>query len=244
MEIFPSIDLRGGRVVRLAQGDFARETVFSDDPTAVARGFARAGATCIHVVDLDGARTGRQEHRRVVEALLDAVGPIDLQLGGGVRSVEAASGWLTAGVRRVVIGTAAVEHPEVLEEAAHRFPGRVILGLDARGGNVAVRGWERDGPPVLAVLRRFDGLPLGGILHTDVDRDGLLGGPAVGATAELARSTRHPVFASGGVGTLDDLRALAEVRVIDAVVVGRALYSGAFELSQALALMREVNASC
>jgi phosphoribosylformimino-5-aminoimidazole carboxamide ribotide isomerase len=244
MRVVPSIDLRGGRVVRLAQGDFSRETAFSTDPVAVALRFAEAGAARIHLVDLDGARSGHPEHSLQIEAVRAAVAPVGLQLGGGVRSVERAAAWLESGIERVVMGTVAVEHPEVLEQASTRFPGRVILGLDTREGRVALHGWERVGPAARDLLERFEALPLGGVLHTDVARDGLLEGPSVSETAALARLTQHPVTASGGVGTLDHLRTLARERVIAEVIVGRALYERAFTLEEALAAVEALGASC
>jgi len=236
LELIPSIDLRGGRVVRLEQGDYARETVYDADPIAVAQGFAAAGAKRVHVVDLDGARDGQAGNAEVIRALLGACRGLAIQVGGGMRTRERVEAVLAEGAARVVIGTAALEQPALLEELANRFPGRVILGLDARDGRVAVRGWrETSAETVEQVLERFAKLPLAALLHTDIGRDGLLGGPNVEATAALARRSPFPVLASGGVGSLDDLERLARTRVIAGAIVGKAIYSGAIRVDDALA---------
>jgi phosphoribosylformimino-5-aminoimidazole carboxamide ribotide isomerase len=240
MEVVPSIDLRGGLGVRLEQGDYARETVYAADPAATAAGFVARGARRIHVVDLDAARTGESGNRPMLLAIQRACRGAPIQFGGGVRSLDAVEELLGLGVDRVVLGTAALEKPEVVEQASTRFPGRVVVGIDARQGKVAVRGWLASaGVGVDEVVQRFEHLPLAGFLHTDIGRDGLLGGPNVEETARIARSTRIPVFASGGVGSVADLVALARTRVIAAAIVGRALYSGAVDLEDAL---REVAA--
>lgn len=234
MEVIPAIDLRAGRVVRLEQGDFARETVHADDPAAAAKAFAAAGARRLHVVDLDGSRSGERRNRSSLEAIVSECPQLAVQTGGGVRSLEDVEALLALGVDRVVLGTAALENPALVREAAARFPGRVIVGIDARAGIVAVRGWLASGTTrVEEVVARFQDLPLAAFLHTDIERDGLLGGPNVAATARIARSTPIPVIASGGVGSLDHIRALARERVIAAVIVGKALYSGAVRLEDA-----------
>jgi phosphoribosylformimino-5-aminoimidazole carboxamide ribotide isomerase len=236
LELIPSIDLRGGRVVRLEQGDYARETIYDADPIAVARGFAAAGARRVHVVDLDGARDGRAGNAEMIRELLAACPQLAIQVGGGMRTRERVETVLGEGAARVVIGTAALEQPALLEELATRFPGRVILGLDARDGRVAVRGWrETSAETVEQVLERFAKLPLAALLHTDIGRDGLLGGPNVEATAALARRSPFPVLASGGVGSLADLERLARTRVIAGAIVGKAIYSGAIRVDEALA---------
>jgi len=236
MELIPSIDLRAGRVVRLEQGDYARETVYGDDPAAVARAFASAGARRIHVVDLDGARDGRAGNDEAVRKILSACPGVAVQVGGGMRSEARVDETLAAGAARVVIGTAALEQPELLATLATRYPERVILGLDARDGRVAVRGW-REVSALLTedVLARFAHLPLAAVLHTDIGRDGLLGGPNVEATAALARRSPFPVLASGGVGSLDDLERLARTRVIAGAIVGKAIYAGAIRVDEAIA---------
>lgn len=236
MELIPSIDLRAGRVVRLEQGDYARETAYDADPVAVACGFAGAGARRIHVVDLDGARDGRAGNDAVVRAILAACPGLAVQVGGGMRTRERVEEVLGAGAARVVIGTAALEQPELMKELATRFPERIILGLDARDGMVAVRGWrEISAETVEQVLARFAELPLAAVLHTDIGRDGLLGGPNVEATAALARRSPFPVLASGGVGSLDDLERLARTGVIAGAIVGKAIYSGAIRVDEAIA---------
>jgi phosphoribosylformimino-5-aminoimidazole carboxamide ribotide isomerase len=235
MEVIPAIDLRGGRVVRLEQGDFARETVHGDDPAAAAVGFVRAGARRLHVVDLDGSRSGERVNRASLEAIVAACPGLRIQTGGGIRSLADVEALLGLGVERAVLGTAALETPELVRTAADRFPGRVIVGVDARDGIVATRGWTASGTTrVEEVVQRFQKLPLAAFLYTDIQRDGLLVGPNVEGTARLARSTPIPVIASGGVGTLEHLRALARERVIAAVVVGKALYTGAVRLDEAL----------
>jgi phosphoribosylformimino-5-aminoimidazole carboxamide ribotide isomerase len=241
VELIPSIDLRAGRVVRLEQGDYARETVYEADPAELARGFAAAGARRVHVVDLDGARDGCAGNDAVVRQILAACPGLAIQVGGGMRTRERVEGVFDAGAARVVIGTAALEQPALLRELATRFPGRIILGLDARDGRVAVRGWrETSAETVEQVLERFSKLPLAAVLHTDIGRDGLLGGPNIEATAALARRSPFPVLASGGVGSLADLEGLARTRVIAGAIVGRAIYSGAIRVDEAIARL----ASC
>ena len=236
MELIPSIDLRGGRVVRLAQGDYARETVYDADPVEQARRFAAAGVARIHVVDLDAARDGGEGNSEVMRAILAAVPKARVQVGGGMRSRERVEAALAAGADRVVIGTAALEDPALLRDLAGRHPGRIVLGLDTKGGKVATRGWREVSARTPAdVLAELGELPLGALLYTEIGRDGLLEGPDVEGTAALARSTRIPVLASGGVGKLDDLVRLAETRVIAGAIVGRALYAGAIQLEEALA---------
>jgi phosphoribosylformimino-5-aminoimidazole carboxamide ribotide isomerase len=236
MELIPSIDLRGGKVVRLEQGDYARETVYGDDAAAVARAFAAAGARRIHVVDLDGARDGLAGNDNAIREILVAAPGVAVQVGGGMRSETRVAETLAAGAARVVIGTAALEQPELVRVLAARFPDRVILGLDAKNGRVAVRGWrEVSSLATEEVLARFEDLPLAALLHTDIGRDGLLAGPNVEATEALARRSRFPVLASGGVGSLADLERLARTRVIAGAIVGKAIYSGAIRVDQAIA---------
>ena len=237
-EVYPAIDVRDGRCVRLYQGDYDRETVYGDDPVAQARAFAAEGAPWIHVVDLDAARTGDPRNRSVVGAVAAAVG-VPVQAGGGVRDDAAADSLLTGGVRRVVVGTAALDDPGWVRRLAARYPGRVAVGLDARGRDVAVRGWvEGSGHDLVEVARRFDDAGVAAFVVTEIGRDGTLAGPALDQLGEVLAATRLDVVASGGVGTLDDLRALAGLDVggrrLSGAIVGRALYEGAFALADAL----------
>jgi phosphoribosylformimino-5-aminoimidazole carboxamide ribotide isomerase len=235
LEIIPAIDLRGGQVVNLVQGDYDRETVFGSDAGGTAERFCAQGASRIHVVDLDGARDGSAANEPALHDIVAAAGDVPVQLGGGVRSLERIEALLSLGVDRVILGTAVLEDPDLVRTAAVRFPSRVILGLDARDGKLAVRGWlETADVSVDAAIALFDALPLGAVLHTDIQRDGMLRGPAVQPTARLAGLTRHPVIASGGVSSVDDLLELARTRVIAGAIVGRALYTGAVDLKQAL----------
>ena len=238
MILYPAIDLKGGACVRLLRGDMSRATTYGDDPAAQARLFERAGCEWLHVVDLDGAFSGRPENAEAVRAILAAVS-VPVQLGGGVRDRAALDGWLEAGVARVILGTAAVEDPGLVREAARAHPGRVAVGLDARGGRVATRGWaEATDLDALDVARRFEDAGVAALVHTDIERDGAMGGPNVEATEALARAVGVPVIASGGVSSLGDLERLRATGVVAGAVVGRALYDGAVDLGAALALLR------
>ncbi len=235
-EVIPALDLRGGQVVRLEQGDYARETVYDADAGERAASFVAAGAARLHVVDLDGARDGASRSEPVLREILSAAGDVPVQMGGGVRSLARIEQLLELGVARIVLGTVALEDPELLCQAARRFPERVILGLDARDGKVAVRGWTETGSETVSqVLERFRELPLAALLHTDIARDGMMTGPNLESTAALARESRFPVLASGGVRSVEDLLALARDGTIAGVIVGRALYNGALDLGRALA---------
>jgi phosphoribosylformimino-5-aminoimidazole carboxamide ribotide isomerase len=239
MELFPAIDLRDGRCVRLYQGDYAQETVYADDPVAQAQAFAAEGARWIHVVDLDAARTGDPHNREVVAAIAAAV-DVPVQAGGGVRDDGAADDLLSLGVARVVVGTAALERPDWVRDLASRHPGRIAVGLDARGHDVAVRGWvEGSGRDVVEVARRFDGGGVAALVVTEIGRDGTLAGPALDQLADVLGATSLDVVASGGVGTLADLRGLSALEVdgrrLAGVIVGRALYEGAFRVNDAVA---------
>ena len=240
-DVIPAIDLKDGEVVRLTEGAFDRKTVYGDDPVAVARRFADAGARMIHVVDLDGARDGSGRNRTAVEAILAAV-PVPVELGGGIRSVRDVARWLDAGVARVIISTMAVDDPAGAAEAARRFPGRVWIGIDARDGEVKVAGWERSsGIGALDLARRAARWGMGGIVYTDIARDGTGAGVNIAAVVSLAEAVDLPVIASGGLRDLADLAALKEAagrargRIIG-VIAGRALYDGRLDLEAALAL--------
>ena len=233
--LYPSIDLRGGRVVRLAQGDYAAETVYGDDPVAVASSFCEQGATWIHVVDLDAARTGVPVNRPAVAAVVAAVGRrAQVQTGGGVRSLDDAKALAGAGVTRVVMGSAAVADPDLVDAVSSIIP--VAVGLDHRGGELAVHGWtEVSGVSLAAALSRF--ASAAAFVITDIDRDGLLGGPDVDGLAAAVAATDVPVIASGGVGSLDDVRALAAIDGLHGIITGRALYEGRFSVADALAVL-------
>ncbi len=235
MEIWPAIDLKAGKVVRLAEGDMARATVYGDDPAATAAGFAAAGAGNLHVVDLDGAFAGGTRNRAAIAAILEAT-TARVQVGGGIRTMAAIEGWLAAGVARVVLGTAALQDPALVRAAARAFPGAVVVAVDARDGMVAVRGWaEVSAVSATALAARFADAGVAALLFTDVGRDGLLKGVNVEATALLAAAVPIPVLASGGVAALAEIEALKAHANIAGVVVGRALYEGRFTLGDALA---------
>jgi phosphoribosylformimino-5-aminoimidazole carboxamide ribotide isomerase len=242
VDLYPAIDLRGGRCVRLYQGDYGRETVYGDDPVAVARGFAAAGAPWVHVVDLDAARTGEPVNRTVVAAIAAAV-DVPVQVGGGVRDDEAAEALLDAGVRRVVVGTAALDDPAWVRRLATRHPGRVALGLDARGRDVAVRGWvEGSGRDLIEVATSYADAGMAALVVTSIGVDGTLAGPDLDQLAAVLAASGIDLVASGGVGTLDHLRALAALeaggRRLAGAIVGRALYEGTFGVPEALAAAR------
>jgi len=233
VEIWPAIDLRGGRCVRLEQGRYDRQTVFDDDPVRMARHWVAQGAKRLHLVDLDGAREGRPVNLATVEAIVRAV-EVPCQLGGGIRSEETIRRWLAAGVHRLVIGTLAVNKPEWFGRMCRTFPGRLVLGIDARGGRVATNGWlQTSRQSALELARRFAGEPVAAIVYTDIAADGMMRGPNVEAMAEMQAAVELPVVASGGVSTVDDVARLAAVPMAGCVI-GRALYEGVLSLSEAL----------
>jgi phosphoribosylformimino-5-aminoimidazole carboxamide ribotide isomerase len=236
--ILPAIDLRGGQCVRLRQGDYGQETVFGDDPAAMARRWVDQGAAYLHLVDLDGAREGRPVNGDSVRRIVEAAG-VPCQLGGGLRSAEHVAEALRWGVARVILGTRALKDPAGCEELCRRFPQQVALGIDARQGRVATQGWlEESETTALELARRCAGWPLAALIYTDISRDGMLAGPNVEATAELARAVSVPVIASGGVTTLDDVRRLAG-RGLAGCIIGRALYEGRLDLAAAIRLVGE-----
>ncbi|MGF1595303.1 MAG: 1-(5-phosphoribosyl)-5-[(5-phosphoribosylamino)methylideneamino]imidazole-4-carboxamide isomerase [Kiloniellaceae bacterium] len=237
MILFPAIDLKDGQAVRLLRGEMDSATVFNDDPAAQARTFAEAGFQWLHLVDLNGAFEGRPANAPAVEAILAAV-DLPVQLGGGIRDMATIERWLDLGVRRVILGTVAVKNPALVREACRAFPGRVVLGIDARGGRVAVEGWaEVSEVTALELARRFEDAGAAAIVYTDIDRDGALGGANVAATRELAEAIDTPVIASGGVASLDDLAAFLAIAGIEGVISGRALYDGRIDPKSALALL-------
>lgn len=237
MELIPAIDLLDGNVVRLHKGDYDAVTVYSNDPVAQARSFYEAGARRLHVVDLEGARSGQAHHVAVIEKILRAV-PLSVQVGGGIRSAQTAAHWLSAGVSRVVIGTLAVEQPDVVRALCERHPDGIIAAVDARHGEVSVHGWTKgSGMTALDLAKRVDGWGAAAILFTAIERDGTSEGPDVPATIALQREVKATVIASGGIGSLAHLRALVAAGA-RAAVCGRALYSGAFSLAEAFAASR------
>ncbi len=239
MILFPAIDLKEGACVRLVKGDMAQATVFNTDPGDQAGQFAKAGCQWIHVVDLDGAFAGRPANRSAVGAILAATA-LPVQLGGGIRDIATIEGWLGAGVRRVILGTAAVRNPALVKEACRLFPDQVAVGIDARKGFVAVEGWaETSELQAVDLARLFEDAGVAAIIYTDIDRDGTLSGVNVEATVALSEAVRIPVIASGGVGSIDDLKALkaANAPGLAGVITGRALYDGRIDLAEALALL-------
>ena len=237
MNLYPAIDIKAGACVRLLRGDMDSATEYNPDPGDQARRFAEAGCGWIHVVDLDGAVSGGSVNREAVLAVIGAGLPV--QLGGGIRDLPAVEGWLRDGVRRVVLGTAALKDPDLVREAARAFPGRVAVGADARDGMVAAEGWvEASEVPVADLARRFEDSGVAAVVFTDIGRDGALGGINLEATAALARATSLPVIASGGVASIDDIRALAgDGSGIEGVIAGRAVYDGRLDLAEALRVL-------
>jgi len=239
MILFPAIDLKDGRAVRLLRGDMAQATVFNEDPAAQARAFAAAGFTWLHLVDLNGAFAGRPVNGAALEAILAAV-TIPVQLGGGIRDMATIERWLAAGVRRVILGTAAVKAPDLVREACRAFPGRIVVGIDARDGRVAVEGWaEESALAALDLARRFEDAGVAAIVYTDIERDGALAGVNVAATQTLAAALSVPVIASGGIASLDDIAALMAIAKdgVEGAICGRALYDGRIDAKSALALV-------
>ncbi len=260
MDLYPAIDLIGGRCVRLVEGDYAAETVYGDDPVRVATGFAASGARWIHVVDLDAARTGEPVNRVVVAAIASAVAPdgVSVQAGGGVRSVEDAAELLDAGVERVVVGTAAIEDPTLVWRMASRWPGRVAMGLDHRGGEVRLRGWtERSGRRLEDLVGPAIDAGAAALIVTDIARDGRMAGPDLVGLASVIQMTRTAspaegrsmpqaslaapgggyVIASGGVGSIDDVAALAALDGLGGIIAGKAIYEGRLDVAEALAVL-------
>ncbi|ABG33041.1 1-(5-phosphoribosyl)-5-((5-phosphoribosylamino)methylideneamino)imidazole-4-carboxamide isomerase [Roseobacter denitrificans] len=238
MILYPAIDLKDGQAVRLVHGDMDRTTVFNDDPAAQARSFVAAGCTWLHLVDLNGAFAGEPVNAAPVEAILKAC-PVPAQLGGGIRDMATIERWLNKGLARVILGTVAVENPDLVREAARAFPDQVAVGIDARNGFVATKGWaEETDVQATDLAKSFEDAGVAAIIYTDILRDGAMGGPNTQATADLARAVSIPVIASGGVSSLDDLLALRDSGVISGAISGRALYDGAIDLAQALEALK------
>ena len=243
MILFPAIDLKDGRCVRLARGDMESATVFNDTPAAQARVFADAGFTWLHCIDLNGAFEGHSVNAAAVKAIRNEV-DLPIQLGGGIRDMKAIEFWLGTGITRVILGTVALTNPALVKEAARAFPGRIVVAADARGGRIATEGWSETTELTPAELsERFEGFGVAAVLYTDVDRDGLLRGVNVAATAALARKIALPVIASGGVSGVDDIKALVAAGEpnIEGVVIGRALYDGRLPAEDAIAAASAVH---
>ena len=234
MILYPAIDLKDGQCVRLLRGAMDAATVFGADPAAQAAAFQAAGCHWLHLVDLNGAFAGQPVNGAAVQAILGAVS-VPCQLGGGIRDMATIGMWLSRGVARVILGTVAVENPELVREAARAFPGQVAVGIDARAGRVATKGWAVEtGVMATDLARSFQDAGVAAVIYTDIDRDGAMAGPNVAATEALARAVTIPVIASGGVSSLADLIALRDTGVIAGAISGRALYEGALDLGQAL----------
>ncbi|MBK0326527.1 1-(5-phosphoribosyl)-5-[(5-phosphoribosylamino)methylideneamino]imidazole-4-carboxamide isomerase [Rhodobacteraceae bacterium F11138] len=239
MILYPAIDLKDGQAVRLLRGEMDKATVFNDDPAAQARAFVDAGCEWLHLVDLNGAFAGTPVNAAPVEAILAAC-DVPAQLGGGIRDMETIENWIAKGLARVILGTVAVENPDLVRQAARAFPGKIAVGIDARGGRVATKGWaEETDVQVTDLARSFEDAGVAAIIYTDINRDGAMQGPNIDATAALARAVSIPVIASGGVSSLDDLIALRDCGAsLNGAISGRALYDGALDLKQALQTLR------
>jgi phosphoribosylformimino-5-aminoimidazole carboxamide ribotide isomerase len=237
MQIWPAIDLRGGKCVRLQQGDYGREIVFADDPAAMARRLVGDGAECLHLVDLDGARDGRPVNIDSIQAIVQAV-RVPCEFGGGIRDDAAISALFDLGLSRLVIGTKALREPDWFRANVRRYPGKLALGIDARDGFVATDGWlQTSSTPAIELVKQFEDEPIAAIIYTDIARDGMLAGPNLAAIQAMKQATRLPVVASGGVTTVADVAALASIRMAGCII-GRALYEGKLSLADALAASR------
>ncbi|TWJ33339.1 1-(5-phosphoribosyl)-5-[(5-phosphoribosylamino)methylideneamino]imidazole-4-carboxamide isomerase [Geobacter argillaceus] len=246
MIVIPAIDLKEGKCVRLEQGLMERDTVFNDDPAAQALAWQAQGAELLHIVDLDGAFAGEPKNRSSIEAIVKALA-IPTQLGGGIRDLATIEAYLGLGIGRVIIGTAAQRNPELVKAACARFPGRIVVGIDAKEGMVAVQGWaEVTGVTAVELAKRFEGDGVAAIVYTDISRDGMLQGPNIPATRALAEAISIPVIASGGVSSLKDIENLLAVEAsgVTGVITGKAIYTGAINLAEAIALTRKANEKC
>ena len=242
MIVIPAIDLKGGQCVRLEQGLMEKDTVYSDDPAAMARHWQDEGGELLHLVDLDGAFAGVPKNRAAIQAIVAAV-DIPTELGGGIRDLETIEGYLELGIDRVILGTVAKENPALVAEACQRFPGRIVVGIDAKDGLVAVRGWaEVTNKKAVDLAREMEGFGVTAIIYTDISRDGMLQGPNLEATAALAEAISIPVIASGGVSSLEDIRNLLRIEAsgIAGVITGKAIYNGALNLREAVELTKKL----
>ncbi|PNU20158.1 1-(5-phosphoribosyl)-5-((5-phosphoribosylamino)methylideneamino)imidazole-4-carboxamide isomerase [Geothermobacter hydrogeniphilus] len=240
MIILPAIDLKEGKCVRLEQGLMEKDTVYSDDPAAQARQWQEQGGELLHIVDLDGAFAGVPKNKAAIRAIVEAI-DIPSELGGGIRDLETIEAYLELGIDRVILGTVAKENPALVAEACRKFPGRIVVGIDARDGLVAVRGWaDVTGKQATEMAREMEGFGVTAIIYTDIARDGMMQGPNIEATKNLAESISIPVIASGGLSSLDDIRRLMAIESsgVTGVITGKAIYSGALDLREAVALTR------
>lgn len=240
MIVIPAIDLKEGRCVRLEQGLMDKDTVFNDNPAAQAKAWQEQGAELLHIVDLDGAFAGEPKNRSAIESIIKEI-TIPTQLGGGIRDLATIETYLSLGISRVIIGTAAQRNPELVTEACAAFPGRIVVGIDAKDGMVAVQGWaEITGVTAVDLARRFEGMGVSAIIYTDISRDGMLQGPNIAATRTLAEAVAIPVIASGGVSSLADIEQLMAVESsgVTGVITGKAVYTGAIRLAEAIALTK------
>lgn len=243
MIVIPAIDLKEGKCVRLEQGLMEKDTVFSNNPGAQAREWQDQGAELLHIVDLDGAFAGQPKNREAIEAILKAI-TIPAQLGGGIRDLATIEAYLSLGLSRVIIGTAAQRNPELVRQACAQFPGRIVVGIDAKNGMVAVQGWaELTNVTAVDLAKRFEGFGVSAIIYTDIARDGMLQGPNLEATKGLAESISIPIIASGGVSSLKDIENLMAIESsgVSGVITGKAVYTGAIRLNEAVALTKGLN---
>jgi phosphoribosylformimino-5-aminoimidazole carboxamide ribotide isomerase len=241
MILFPAIDLKDGQCVRLKLGDMAQATMFNDDPAAQARDFEQQGFAWLHLVDLNGAFAGKPVNEGAIDAILGAVS-LPVQLGGGIRSLAHVETWLAKGIRRVILGTVALRDPALVHQACRLFPGRIAVGIDAKGGRVAVEGWaETSELTAIELAKRFSDAGVAAIIFTDIDRDGVLKGLNIDSTLELAQSVPIPVIASGGLASMEDIQRLLQpdCRILEGAISGRALYDGRIDVASALKLIRE-----
>jgi phosphoribosylformimino-5-aminoimidazole carboxamide ribotide isomerase len=239
--VIPAIDLKEGKCVRLEQGLMERDTVFCDNPASQALEWQRQGAELLHIVDLDGAFAGEPKNRSAIEAIVATLA-IPTQLGGGIRDLATIDAYLSLGIGRVILGTVAQRNPELVEEACRLFPGRIVVGIDAKGGMVAVQGWaEVTGVTAVELARKFEGFGVAAIIYTDISRDGMMQGPNIAATRELAEAVAIPVIASGGVSSLADIENLMAIEAsgVAGAITGKAIYTGAFKLADAVALTKK-----
>jgi phosphoribosylformimino-5-aminoimidazole carboxamide ribotide isomerase len=241
MLVIPAIDLKDGKCVRLSQGRMDRVTLYSDNPAEVARKWEGMGARLIHLVDLDGASAGRPVNTEAIRRIIDSV-EIPLQLGGGIRDQKTAEEYFSLGIDRIVLGTAACEQPELIAEACRRYPGKILVSIDAREGKVAIKGWEEiTDREAIELARRLEELKVASIIYTDIKRDGMMSGPNLEETRKLAESLNTPIIAAGGISCLEDIRSLMELEQygVEGVITGKALYRGKLDLREALELTRQ-----